>query len=230
MDEDFQDFDYSILSYEEWLCFFFDRPVMPDITDSGDMYYADSGMYLQASYPAKVIEHLTKFCQNFRDVSERFTLPQLNQGIWAILGAYYNHGEHLFDRSVALEGRINCIRSMYHVFADFVAKSEVEVMENCFYMWWDILSESFWSQHNYFYDLRQLDDESWQTLDAMFETLVKILALDDIRTQSYALHGLGHLRHPKVKEVVQNYIDIHHDEWTDEGLKWLELCRDGEVM
>ncbi len=103
-------------------------------------------------------------------------------------------------------------------------------MENCFDMWWDILGHSFWSQYNYSYDLKQLDDESRQILDVVFETLVKILTLDDVRTQSYALHGLGHLRHPKVKEVVQNYIDTHHSDWTDEGLKWLEQCRDGEVM
>lgn len=230
MSENFQDFDYSTLNYEEWLRFFFDRPVMPNITESSDMYYADSGMFLQASNPARVIDHLTAVCRNFRVVSERFTLPQLDQGIWAILGAHYDHGEYLFDRSVALESRIDCICSMYRVYADFVAKSDVEVMENCFNMWWDILAHSFWSKYDYSYDVKQLDDDSWQILDAMFETLVKILELDDARTQAYALHGLGHLHHPKVNEVVQSYIDSHEGELTDEELKWLERCRDGEVM
>ncbi len=230
MDKDFQDFDYSTLSYDEWLEFFFDRPVMDNITESGDMYYADSGSFLEVANPSVVVDYLTKLCREFLEVSKRFTLPQLDQGIWAILGGYYDHGQYLFECSVALEHRINCVRSMYHVYADFVAPSDVEVMENCFDIWWDILAGEFWSQYDYSYDLKRLDNESWQMLSAMFETLIKILALDDARAQSYALHGLGHLHHPKVKETVQNYIDAHRSECTDDGLKWLQQCRDGEVM
>ena len=111
---------------------------------------------------------------------------------------------------------------MYDVYANFVAPSDVEEMENCFDMWWDVIAGSFWAQ---FYDypngsksfdetleeyplkkdLNKLDEEAWQILETMFETLVRILALDDDRSQEYALHGLGHLNHPRLK----NCADLH---------------------
>jgi hypothetical protein len=73
-------------------------------------------------------------------------------------------------------------------------------------------------------------DDECATHDAMFETLVAILRLPDQRTQGYALHGLGHLKHPGGPAVVQGYIDAHREELTPEGLAWVEKCRDGTVM
>jgi hypothetical protein len=34
---------------------------------------------------------------------------------------------------------------MYKVYAEFVSTSDVEEMETCFSMWWDILLEGFYS-------------------------------------------------------------------------------------
>lgn len=70
-----------------------------------------------------------------------------------------------------------------------------------------------------------------EVLDAIFRTLVRILSLEDDRTKSYALHGLGNCHHPGVKPTVQAIIDKHllHDEDNDELITWLELCRDGKI-
>ena len=164
-----------------------------------------------------------------------------------MFGDNFECQRYLFDRLVPLEKRLACMRSMYCVYADFVASSQVEVMASCFSMWWDFIAKSFWSpfydypngsdsfdeildQYPLEKDLNKLDEEAWQVLDTMFETLVRILALNDHRAQEYALHGLGHLYHPKVREVVQSYMDAHVNEFTEENLKWVQQCRDGVVL
>jgi hypothetical protein len=65
--------------------------------------------------------------------------------------------------------------------------------------------------------------------ESMYQTLLKILALDHPACQWSALHGLGHLRHRLGREAVQNYLDTHRKELTDEDAKWIEGCRDGKI-
>jgi hypothetical protein len=79
-------------------------------------------------------------------------------------------------------------------------------------------------------DVENLNPDERRLLDCMFETLSRILLLDDPRTQRFALHGLGHLHHPQVKTLVQRFIDENRHEFTPEGITWLEKCRDGSVM
>jgi hypothetical protein len=76
-------------------------------------------------------------------------------------------------------------------------------------------------------DPSKLDTESRVVLDAMFETLSRILEIPDRETQRCALHGLGHLQHPGVHDLVQRFIETSGAEL---GLKWLEQCRDGSVL
>ena len=64
-------------------------------------------------------------------------------------------------------------------------------------------------------------------LDVMFETLKGILDLPQREAQRCALHGLGHLLHPAVRDTVQRYIDANK---SDFPLAWLEHCRDGTVL
>jgi hypothetical protein len=165
----------------------------------------------------------------------------VNQAIWTILGPGLGMPELLFERGLPLSSRLESIRAMYHVYSDFAAPSKVEMVANCFDMWWDLLARDFWFQRR-FYDRRKraietevgdvskLDRESRVTLEVMFETLNRILEVPDARTQMFALHGLGHLRHPDVKETVQRFIDDHKSKFTDEERKWIEECRDGTVM
>jgi hypothetical protein len=131
---------------------------------------------------------------------------------------------------------------MYFPYADFVSVSEVEVMSGCFYMWWDNLCSVFWvnvsarmREEGALEELptasfKDLNQEETQILDTMFETLVQTLNLGEIRCQQAALHGLGHLHHPKVPEIVQHYMDHRAQNWPPEGIQWLRECRDGTVM
>jgi hypothetical protein len=231
--------DLSEFSYDELVVFFFDRaaPGPGEHVTS----FSDEGSECEWSRPEAAVSFLTQMCRRFEEIGRRFTLGQVNQSIWMIVGADFDLIRNLWDNAIPLEQRIECIRSMYFVYSDFVAKSDVRVMENCFDMWWDLIGDSFWCQLNFFDrgknslkvehgETSKLDSDSRALLDAMFETLERILKLPDRRTQHYALHGLGHLHHPKVRRLVQKYIDDNRDDITDDGLKWMEQCRDGNVM
>jgi hypothetical protein len=114
---------------------------------------------------------------------------------------------------------------MYEVYADFVSKSDVPEMETCFNMWWDILLDGF-----YMSNTNSSDEDAQEIENTILATLSMILQLDDLRTQEYALHGLGHLKHQEARQKVAQYIEEHGHKWTEDGMKWLETCRTGTVQ
>jgi hypothetical protein len=236
--------DLSQLSYEELVTFFFDRAA-PDPSDHTPSF-SDEGAECEWSRPEVAVRFLTRMCLSFGDICRKYSLGQVNQAIWMTIGFDFELVKYLWDNSVPLGERLECIRSMYIVYSDFVAKSDLEIMENCFDMWWDLMAGSFWFQPDFFDhseihkgkssmklqrgETSKLDSDSRALLDAMFETLGRILELPDRRAQKYALHGLGHLHHPGVHDLVQKHIDSNRADLTDSGLKWIEQCRDGSVM
>lgn len=238
------DLDLSGFSYDELVTFFFHRPA-PAPSDHTPSFTGE-GHECEWSRPEVAVGFLTKLCLNFAEICGTYSLGQVNQAIWVIIGLDFDLVGKLWDNCVALNERIECIRSMYFVYSDFVAKSDVAIVENCFDMWWDLLGTSFWCQRDFFDlselqkgkalrrvnrgEVAKLDSNSRALLDAMFETLGRILELPDRKTQHFALHGLGHLHHPGVPGLVQKYIDDHRGEFTQDGLQWLESCRDGRVM
>jgi len=217
-----KEIDLSIMPYDEWLLFVFDHPV-------SNRWESDKEWYWQYQYeisePSQLVEHFTLLCNQFVSITKKYSLPQIDQGIWFILGACIFFGQYLRKPEVPIEARKTCVESMYRVFADFVSKSDIEEMENCFWMWWDILLDGF-----YIFREPEFDEDAREIEIAILDTLTRILQLDDIRTQKYALHGLGHLKCAKAREVVAQYIDANRDKWTEEGNKWLQQCRDGKVM
>lgn len=231
-------FDLSQLTFEEFVSFFFDHDVQkeehwyqdPALDTFND--FDDEGV----SSPVVIVEHMSRLFTGFSVEVSRFSLPQINAGIWAMFSyGGFRLQKHLWLPAAPLSSRLNCIRSMYFVYRDYIAKSTVEVMENCFDMWWDMVASGFWEQLHRDHrindgDVSSLDAEHRALLNAMFETLAQILALSDPRTQAFALHGLGHLQHPEVFGLVQRFLDQHRAEFTPEGIHWVEACRDGTVM
>lgn len=246
--------DISVANYDEWLRLVFDHSVAED--ESAKWIWED-GLDFEVSDVSVLITHFTRLCNNFVKDTEAYTLPQINAGVWFLFSEPTRLSEFLADETAALEARLDCIRAMYHPFADFVAKSEVEVMENCFSMWWDFVTTEYqhkvkWkyygdkimaameaennsttnlAQYNKFQvRYEKLDANEQRVLDVMLETLVKILALSESRCEQYALHGLGDLIHPQKAVVVQKFIDDNRNNFDEDGIAWLEQCRDGTVM
>jgi hypothetical protein len=125
----------SPLSYRAWLRLLFENPVQRT------QYYVSNS--------TRLVEHTTRLCREFKSVGNIYSLEQINRGIWFLLSAEIEFGKYLADVDVAIEKRLECVRAMFFVYSDFVALSEVEALENCFYMWWDLLWGNFWGAHRF---------------------------------------------------------------------------------
>lgn len=295
----------SPVSYQIWLKLVF-APLVSEKNESGLPECESEGDWRDADFhisnPTRLTEHMTRLCREFRSVANFYTLEQINRGIWFLLGTQVEFGKVLADIKVPTEKRVEYVRAVFFVYADFVAPSEVEEMENCFDMWWDLLCTDFWGahlwrlkgdeimeqmqrededsdarlsleekkrweqmeeilsqlkpgedtnevlqQHGFSFDDFRSDENpklstgmdiefedlaptEHQVMDAMLETLTKILYLDEERCASYALHGLNHLQHPQRAATVQKFIDSHSQQWDEQALEWVESCRDGKAM
>ncbi len=240
MTDELKDLDLASPSFDEFVAFFFAREVVPD-DEQYDLFLIDlhGEKYFESipSSPTVLVTHLTRLFLEFGQIARRYTLAQVDQGVWGMWGANLRLYEFLFDSSVPLAARLSCIRSMYHVYSDYVSKLETEPDPDSdlsgFYMWWDLILHGFWDSSRLVVagtwkgDASKLDSESRVLLDVLFETLKRILALPSRESQRSSLHGLGHLYHPHVRDAVQQFIDANE---SDFSLKWLEQCRDCNVL
>lgn len=238
LNDELKNLDLSSKSFDHFVDFFFNRDVVPDKEQYEYFLTSPTGeRYDEAApiAPAMLVKHMTKLFSEFGPIAIKYSLAQVDQAVWGILGAKLRLHELLFDASVPLPDRLECIRSMYHVYSDFVAKLETDLPPDLsgFSMWWDLVLHDFWTPPKPFVagtykgDASKLDSESRVLLDVMFETLKRILDLPHRDAQRCALHGLGHLHHPEVRDTVQQYINAKKSELP---LAWLEECRDGTVQ
>jgi hypothetical protein len=238
-DETLRILDLSSKTFEEFVEFFFARAVVPDEEQFDYFLREPSGQQYdeaESSSPEVVVRYMTKLFSEFGRIAPEYSLAQLDQGVWGILGGNLRLYERLWDTSVPLPQRLQCIRSTFRVYSDFVSARNEDVKNTGFFMWWDFILHGFWAEQwaldrrTERGDVSKLDTESRLLLDVMFETLKRILDLPDWKSQECALHGLGHLRHPDVPKTVQEFIDRHRNELTEHRLRWLEDCRDGTVL
>jgi hypothetical protein len=73
-------------------------------------------------------------------------------------------------------------------------------------MWWDSLCYD-WHCGN---RNRGSGGEDLKLQDMFFQTLARVLAIESWICQEAALHGLGHLHHPQIKELIKEFINEHH--------------------
>jgi len=237
-DETLRILDLSSKTFEEFVTFFFARELVPDDEQYDYFLREPSGQQYdeaELSSPDVVVGYMTKLFSEFGHIAPQYSLAQLDQGIWGILGASLRLYELLWDSAVPLPQRVQCIRSMYSVYSDFVSASNEDVSKTGFSMWWDLILHDFWArqtdqQRSEGGGRSRLDTESRLLLDAMFETLKRILDLPGWSSQECALHGLGHLHHGDVPKTVQEFIDSHRNELTEQRFQWAEECRDGTVL
>jgi len=143
-------FDLSQLTFDEFVSFFFDMETDqhwdrdPDLVNFSD--FNDKGV----ASPQMIVAHMTRLFVEFADIASRFSLEQINAGIWAMFSyGPFRLQKHLWLPSAPLQERLECIRSIYIVYSSYVTKASVKVMENCFLMWWDLVAGGFWQQLNF---------------------------------------------------------------------------------
>ncbi len=188
--------DITGISFDSFISFMFDRPV-----PKKDPWYWNTEAIC---VPAELASHYQKLFLGPRFLLERFSKPQLEQAFWAIPGNNLNCSVQNLIWTKDLESivRQGCVRTMYGLFERLFA---IEHLETSAYMWWDALCYD-WHCGNR--DRANGGDEQYLQ-DVMFETLAKILELQSVECQTDALHGLGHLHHPRTEELIKRYLANH---------------------
>jgi hypothetical protein len=170
--------------FERWVEAVFDHPA-----ESPEWFWApefdEQWESLGLDGPT-TLAYLTRLYRE-SSVLGRFTLDQVAQGIWFLVGesspAQPSH--QLLNRAIPLDRRVTCVRSIATFFREFVAAAApaaYDIDTNRFhiacYMWWDIFPT--WGE---------ADPE---TADACLKTMADVLELPAELCQLSALHGLNH--------------------------------------
>ncbi len=140
-------FDFSIPDYDEWLRSVFDHSTGTEEEVNHNWIWEDDAE-TEVSDSAVLILHMTRLCNEFVTATNGYSLQQVDGGIWTLLSEPVRLADHLANETVPLEVRLRCIASMLVPYKDFVASSQVEVMENCFDMRWDSVAGGYWHHVN----------------------------------------------------------------------------------
>ncbi len=223
------EFDLSTLTFPQFTEFFFDRPIAGD-KEEYDLFRLGVDAFV-ASDSKIVVTHILTLCRGFATFATVYSNEQIDQGLWAVFGAAISCERFIFDLSVSDALRTECILSMYIPFAEVVTRSSTDVQATFYWMWWDMILHTFWSiADDYRRDYSALSNDWRRVVDTMLVTLSSILALDHKGCQVCALHGFGHLHHPSVSGIVEQYIENHRRELNRDELLWVEHCRDGSIQ
>ena len=218
-------FNLSKLSFDELVDFLFARPVMKDFDERYTAFYHGYGSFVPVP-PERFLVNVTAIFTRLQEIQRRFTREQHAQGIAELFAPMgFSTQEYFFIATVPLKARTECVQSLYHIYAEALQVWTDEPSPGIFYMLWDNINS-----HAAYTINRTPGAVDTEILDAIFQTLSRILELPDIGTQGCALHGLGHLRHSGVRSLVQSYIDSHRSDLSPDELAWIEQCRDGTVM
>ena len=107
--------------------------------------------------------------------------------------------ELIWQANVPLNLREKMIMSIVSLYRDFF---DHDPLFGTPFMWWDRIAYDFECGN------RQRSDnfETARLQDCIMDALVQILSLPSIHSQRAALHGLGHLHHPRTREVIERYL------------------------
>jgi hypothetical protein len=197
---DMQFVDISEYSFDDFVRFLFDRDV-PPTTEKRNPWYWDT----EAAYtPDLILSYYVKLFRQPQFLRDRFSKPQLEQGFWAIQSDNLNCSVSrlISDSDLPFEGREKCIEAMVDLFRNLFL---TEPLDTSVQMWWDSLCYD-WHCGN---RKRERGGEDQRLQDVIFQTLASILAIDSVVCQGTALHGLGHLHHPKTENLIQSFIAEH---------------------
>lgn len=210
-------YDLRTICYEGFLDFIFDRPVSPRFSGSNrDVNPRSTACWYDAVDldidfdPARNCEYLALLFCDPRELLNRYSRPQLEQGFWW-MQASYNDGsaaDVLWTASLPVERRVAMIGAMYFLYSELFATVR---LGRAAHMWWENLSKGIPGHAggpNWWADRQRIEN-------AMFQTLAKLLELKAETCRIDALHGLNHLAHPGKERLIRQYLGRH--EGLDEG-------------
>jgi hypothetical protein len=204
--------DIRAYSFEEWVRFIFDHP-----TDDQDWYHREEWSYTAEA--GELVRYMTHLFRASNEFLKPYTDRQLETGFWFLMGER-GFVRAIWNRDVPLELRQECVRSMEMLCKDFFDKRPIETAA---FMWWDEIC----------YDEGHCDPDRFRNenrgvCEAIFEVLCKLLTSRSESCQKNALHGLGHLKHPRTADAIDSFLKTSPD--INPELKIYALkCKTGNV-
>lgn len=199
--------------------------------------------------PNKLVKNATKLFNNL-SVLGKYTDDQINQGCYYLAFGTYPHLPDLINNpKIPFKIRENCIKSMANLYKEVFSKRNIPDASS---MWWDWFRNfskvTPWSKRwiaklnispigkkNLLKNILGLGISKKQKVDAQkisnvkLKVLREILRMDSVVCQKGALHGLGHLRNPRVKEVIKEYLQ-NNPNVKNSIKKYALACMAGEVL
>ncbi|MEL6839503.1 MAG: hypothetical protein AAFP85_09435 [Pseudomonadota bacterium] len=206
----------------EFLNFVFDHEVRPVGSDKTWYHQFDLDIHYDPYHNAELF---TCVFLDARSLLDSYEKSKLEQGFWAMTGAGFdgNLNDIIWESSIAIGAKEKLISSMYYLYRDLF--SQEPFGETC-EMWWDALAYEI-------NPMKRVDTinntEHRRIQSAMFETLAKILDLDQHHCQFAALHGLNHVFHPETDDLIKNFVKSHPD-LTDLEVEYATACANGRAM
>jgi len=209
-------------SLSEFQDFVFDHEVHPVGSAQTWYHQFDLTIHYDANRNAAL---LTRVFMDARSLLDNYEKSKLEQGFWAMMGSGFdgNVNDLIWESSISIGAKEKLISSMYYLYSDLF--SHEPLGETCG-MWWDGLAYEI-------NPMRRVDTinnmEHRRIQNAMFETLAKILKLEQCHCQFAALHGLNHVFHPDTNNLIKSFVQSRPD-LTDEEVEYATACANGTAM
>lgn len=181
------------ITYEEWVHFVFDHPVL----EPRWWWQEPESGFLQEwndqADPARTLSYVTRLFNESEQLLGRFTRKQIDQGLnFLISGSCSNHMCVLPDHKLPWENRRKCFEAMIALYSKLIAPvygndlghieradSNPDCPGYACYMWWEVIS-----LHG--------GDEDRRINAAVLHVFQEVLKLKAESCLESVLHGLGH--------------------------------------
>jgi hypothetical protein len=186
-------------SFEKFLAFVFDHPVVPDGRDEKEWYWRhDLDVKID---PHRQVKQMTRLFREPQAILH-YTSGQIEQGLWFmfICGEEWFR-DPLWAPEVPWPEREGCILAIPYLYSDLFEHQAIGLAPG---MLWDLLAHGFDA-----YPGRppQYAGENEHVRDAMFRALRTMLHSSNADTQKAALHGLFHVEHPEGAGVIRSWLE-----------------------
>jgi hypothetical protein len=218
-------YDLRDISFDAFLDLIFDRPVADKAKKEKEWYWkVGINRWIEMDRPHLVDLYAELFSRS-DELPGRYSKDKLEQGFWFMMGGSleFTPDELIRDDELSIDLKERLIKSMYFLYEKFFYDAPLQTSS---YMWWDSFAYSYCVPGS----RDPVNNEEHRRIqDTMFHTLVRILALDSEICQVAALHGLGHLRHPDTKKVIEDFMK-RHPNLTEKQIDYCNNCITGHIM
>ena len=203
-------------SFEQWVTFVFDhhavewQPPKRGIPREKKWYYEDEWEHWGS--PEHLLPYMTRLFRKPDFLLEKYSAAQLFQGFWYLSGAG-RCDDWIWETKIAWRLRKNCISSMVPLYERMFIKEPLGFTCN---MWWDCIN-----------NFRSKQDP--KVKEMMLLAMERILLLPSKDCWGAALHGLGHLKHPRKAKVIRKFLH-NHPELNEEWQAYATAAITGKIL